>query len=180
MGAVVDQARLRKWLERFQAGDAEAFASLYEEYAGMVFRVALRVTQSFAEAADVTQDVFLGLPTAIRNYQERGSFEAWLKTVAVRAAYMRLRSAGRRREVHHPGYGEPRRDSRLTSAVDRLALERAIGQLPGHLRVVFVMKEVEGFSHDEIADALGITAGASSVRLSRARKKLRKVLCEDA
>jgi RNA polymerase sigma-70 factor (ECF subfamily) len=177
---MVDQAQLEAWLERFRAGDERAFACLYQEYSGTVYRIALRVTQSFAEAADVTQDVFLGLPRAIRNYRECSHFEGWLRTVAVRTAYMRVRATGRRREVHDPGQAGPRGDPDVSSALDRLDLERALALLPAHLRVVFVLKEVEGFSHREIGEALGISEGASSVRLSRARERLRKMLSEDA
>lgn len=118
-------------------------------------------------------DVFVGLPEALERYEERGSLVGWLNRVTARVALMRLRSRNRRREValEVEGLGAaPSQDA------DRIALQAAVDALPDPLRVVLVLTEIEGYSHAEAAELLGISAGASRVRLTRALKRLRKVL----
>lgn len=156
-------------------GDPAALAALYERYGEMVHRTAYRLTGSAADADDLLQDVFVGLPEALRSYTGAGSLEGWLRRVTVRTALMRLRRTGRRREVsldgaHHvPASADG--DPGLAGAV-----QAALDALPEPLRTVFVLKEVEGYSHAEIARALDIRVGTSEVRLSRARKQLRRLL----
>ncbi len=86
-------------LSRLRRGDAEALRTIYEGHSDAVYRVALRITASSADAYDVTHDVFLGLPEAVSRYDPTRSFMAWLRGVAVRTALMRIRSEKRRREV---------------------------------------------------------------------------------
>jgi RNA polymerase sigma-70 factor, ECF subfamily len=165
-------------LQRAAAGQPDALADLYARYASVVHRAAYRLTASRADADDVLQDVFVGLPEALRHFGGRGSLEGWIRRVAVRAALMRMRGASRRREVplegtDAPAAGDP------SAGIDRAVLERALSALPDALRVVFVLKEVEGYSHAEIGRLLGIREGASEVRLHRARKSLRTLLHED-
>jgi RNA polymerase sigma-70 factor (ECF subfamily) len=127
------------------------------------------------DAEDVLHDVFLGLPEALARYQERGAFPAWLRRVTARVALTRLRVARRRREVSLDaavGSGKAVPDD----LVARGDLERAIAKLPASLRAVFVLKEVEGLSHAEVAGTLGIRVGTSEVRLHRALKRLRRDL----
>src|ERR1043165_8907600 len=83
-----------------RSGSADALGTLFARHAGLVYRVALRLTASDADAQDIVQDVFVGLPEALRGYEEHGSFEAWLKRVAVRCALMRMRAAERRASRH--------------------------------------------------------------------------------
>lgn len=156
------------------AGSAEALAALYDRYAAGVHRLAHSLLGSAAEADDVVQDVFVGLPRALRSYAGRGPLEAWIRRVAARTVLMRLRARRRRREdAFGPADAPP---ARCESPVDRVALERALASLPHGLRVVFVLKVVEGYSHDEVAELVGITPEASKVRLSRARKSLQDLL----
>ena len=155
-----------------QHGDPDALGQLYGRYADLAYGAAYRILASTSDAEDVLQDVFVGLPEALRNYDERGRFDSWLKRVAIRAALMRVRSANRRREesidavTHEIRSGE--RD-----LVDRVAMRDTIRSLPDHLRVVFMLKEVEGYSHVEIAELIGIKPNASAARLFRAWKLLR-------
>ncbi len=117
--------------------------------------------------------MFVGLPGALRRYEERGSFAAWLKRVTARVALMRLRSGKRRREValdNAAGQVQPP----ATSGGDGLAA--AVDMLPDHLRAVLVLKEIEGYAHAEIALLLGISEGTSRVRLTRALERLRNEL----
>lgn len=156
-----------------RAGSTDALGALYTRHAAAIFRLAHRMLGSTADAEDVLQDVFVGLPDALQRYEERGTFEPWLKRVAARYTLMKLRARGRRREDSidaldlDPG-AEP------VKVVDRIAVERAVQGLPTTLRVVFHLKEVEGYSHAEIGELLGITSGTSAARLFRAWKILRK------
>ena len=167
------------------SGREDALAEAYRRHADAVYTVAYRLLGSTTEAEDVRQDVFVGLPEAARSYQGRGSFEGWLKRVAARLALMRHRQPRRRRE-HSSGWSsmrDPRGrqpDGQFRGAdqdvVDRVALERALGELPVNLRAAFVLKEIEGFSHAQVGDVLGISVDASKVRLHRAKKVLRQLL----
>jgi RNA polymerase sigma-70 factor, ECF subfamily len=113
------------------------------------------------------------LPRALRSYREQGRFEAWLKRLAVRTALMRIRSQGRRRESSLDDVA-PAMSAGGAHPVDRLAARRAIAALPDTLRSVFILREVEGYSHAEIAEMLGITPVTSATRLSRAWSALRR------
>ncbi len=150
-------------LQRAAAGSSEAIAELYQEHGEAVFRTAYRLTGSAADAEDVLQDVFVGLPEALRSFAGRGSFGGWLRRVAARTALMRIRQQSRRGEVGLAPDTELNRDD-PSNAVERTAIERALGELPEALRAVFVLKEVEGYSHAEIAELLGIRPGTSAVR----------------
>ena len=161
-----------------RAGDPAAIAGIYERYAAALYRSAYRLTGSAADAEDVVHDVFVGLPEALRRYEERGTFGAWLGRVVVRLALMRARGQRRRREVAlddvppaSPSFAAP-----PDAGVDAADLHRAVLALPDGLREVLVLKQFEGYAHDEIAALLGITPGASRVRLARALESLRRAL----
>lgn len=166
-----EQAALVAALRR---GEPDALRDAYARHASDVHRIALRLTGSAADADDVLQDVFVGLPEALRAYEVRVSFGGWLRRVAARTALMRLRRRDRRREEPLAVEREPA--SRAGDEVDRVALERAIASLPDSLRAVFVLKEIEGYAHSDIAGMLGIGIGASEVRLHRAKQQLRGIL----
>jgi RNA polymerase sigma-70 factor (ECF subfamily) len=165
-------------IQQASGGSMAALATLFECHGALVHRVAYRLTLSADEAEDIVQDVFVGLPEALATYDGRGAFEAWLRTVTVRVALMRLRSARRRTATASHAHSQ-RASSRPDSTLDRIALEAAVAALPIALRVVFVLGDVEGFSHTEIGALLGILPGTSHVRLYRARRRLRTLL-EDA
>jgi RNA polymerase sigma-70 factor, ECF subfamily len=154
-------------------GSLEALGELYRAHSRVVHATAYRLLGSRADAEDVLQDVFVGLPRALRSYSEQGRFEAWLKRLAVRTALMRLRGRQRRREDPLEPLERVTRGGE-THPVDRLAARRAIASLPDPLRTVFVLREVEGYTHAEIADMLGITEVNSATRLSRAWSVLRR------
>ena len=162
-------------VSRAREGDADALAFLYERYGRTLMALAFRLTSSRVDAEDVLHDVFLGLPEALRQYDERGALESWLKRVTARVALSCVRSRVRAREVVLDD-----RFSTPSDGTDRLAdlavVEHAIGALPDTLRVVFVLREVEGYSHAEIAELLDITTNTSEVRLHRAIKSLRRTL----
>lgn len=154
-------------------GSTAALGALYQRHAPMLFRLSYRLLDSADDAEDVVQDLFVGLPEALRRYEDRGRLDSWLRAIGVRMSLMRLR-AGRRlvRDAgDRSGAGEP--EAQLTA---RVTLQAAVAQLAEPLRLVFVLKEVEGYSHAEIAAMLGIRQGTSEVRLHRATRALRATL----
>jgi RNA polymerase sigma-70 factor (ECF subfamily) len=153
-------------------GDRAALGVLYDRHATTLLAVAFRLLMSKTEAEDVVHDVFVGLPEALRHYEERGALVSWLKRVTVRVALSRLRREQvRATSPLDASVGAPGFDREI--AID---LQVAVASLPPSLRAVLVLKEVEGFSHAEIAEMVGISAGASKVRLFRALRALRAML----
>jgi len=162
-------------VERLSSGDLDALDALFHRHATALLNLARRVTGSAVDAEDVVQDLFVGLPMALRRYTERGRFSAWLRSVTVRLALDRVRRETRRHEVALDLAGEHPAASRETPEA-RWDLERGLAALPQDLRVVFVLKEIEGFTHLEIGRLLGIRTGTSEVRLHRAMRALRRAL----
>lgn len=160
-----------------RAGSPDALGEMFVRYADALLAVAYRLTASSVEAEDIVQDVFVGLPEALRGYEEQGRLESWLKRVTVRHALMRMRAASRRPEspLHETiGLSTAGRDH-----ATRLTIDAALAGLSESLRTVFVLHEIEGYSHVEIGAALGIRAGTSEVRLFRARALLRAALQDE-
>ncbi len=157
-------------------GQPDALAALYQRYAGDLLALAYRLLQSRPDADDVVHDVFVGLPEALRRYQERGSLRPWLRTITARVALMRLREQGARTSA---AWGEEDLAASTGTPDAAIGLERALRELSPNLRSVLVLKEIEGFSHAEIAAMLDISVGASEVRLHRALQALRASLTRD-
>lgn len=157
-----------------RGGSRDALAELYRRHHDAVHRVAYAITGSLHDADDVLQDVFVGLPRALRRYEETGRLESWLKRVAARTALMRLRQS--RRQVPPLDFVRPAWLDETEKLVRRLELRDALRVMEPQLRLVFVLREVEGYSHAEIAELLGISGAASRVRHHRAWKALRRRL----
>ena len=170
-----DDAALVRAVRR---GSTDALAALYRRYADVVYRTAFRVTGSEHEADDVLQDVFVGLRRALDRYEERGSFTAWLRAVTTRTALLHLRH-GRRSATLDQDARRASETPRAALAEERIAARQALALLPDSLRIVFVLKEIAGYSHQEIADMLGIKAGTSRVRLHRAWADLERLVRDD-
>jgi RNA polymerase sigma-70 factor (ECF subfamily) len=164
---------LRALVDGARGGSPEALAALYRAHGGALHRLAYRLTGTREDAEDVLHDVFVGLPEALGRYEERGNLTGWLQRVTARVALGRVRSRKRRSEVPlelaGPG-SEPLADA------EGIALEVAVNQLPHRLRDVIVLKEIEGYSHREVADLLGISVVASRVRAHRGLARLRQLL----
>jgi RNA polymerase sigma-70 factor, ECF subfamily len=154
-------------------------AALYRQYAPALMRVAYHFTGSRADAEDVLHDVFLGLPEALRRYEERGRMEAWLVRLTVRVALTRGRRRRRAAETPIDNKAIDASGREADRAIARADLRSALRALPATLRAVVVLKEIEGYAHAEIAEMLGISVGASEVRHCRAMQRLRAALREE-
>lgn len=163
-------------LRRVRAGDPEGIAELYDRHAGALYRTAYRLSGSRADAEDIVHDLFVGLPEALKRYEERGTLRAWLTRIVVRLALMRARADRRRRIAPILEADNIASTGRTDARLDKTEVNAAVMALPPGLRAVFTLKQVEGFSHEEIGEMLGISAGASRVRLARAIQLLRRVL----
>jgi len=156
-----------------RGGSLDAIAGLYNEHGRRLFALAYGVTGTREDAEDVVHDVFLGLPEALRHYEERGAGDAWLKRVTARVALSRVRSRRVNREVDLQHASEVPAVNREGGSLIAPALSRAIDSLPLNLRQVFLLREIEGYSHTEISELIGISLSASQVRLHRAIRFLR-------
>ncbi len=173
-------------LAQAQAGDPLAFAHLYSLHKRRIYSLCLRMVGNIAEAEDLTQEAFLQLHRKIATFRGDSAFSTWLHRLAVNVVLMKLRRRGLELisldEAAEPAveervgrsFGAP--DPSLSGAIDRLALERAIGNLPAGYRLIFVLHDIEGFEHNEIAELLECSIGNSKSQLHKARLKLREAL----
>ncbi|MFL5618753.1 MAG: RNA polymerase sigma factor [Gemmatimonadaceae bacterium] len=165
----------RRQLDAVAAGDRDALAQLVGEFGDLVYGTIHRLTANGADAEDATQDVFIRLPGVVSGFAGTSDqFPGWLRRIAVRAALMRMRSGRRRHEVSVDAIVAL--VSRPDDVLARLTIEHALARLSDEHRTVFLLKEVEGYDHAEIAELLGISVANSEVRLHRARRQLRDLL----
>lgn len=166
-------------IERLCAGESDALAQAYDRYAPMVYRIGYHLLGAADDAEDLVQDVFTGLPRAARSFEGRSTFEHWLSRVATRTALMMLRQRRRERRDERMLGRLARQWSGADATAARMDLEAALRTVDEEFRIVFVLREVEGYSYEEIAELLGISAGTTRVRLHRARRRLRAYLETD-
>jgi RNA polymerase sigma-70 factor (ECF subfamily) len=144
-----------------------------------------------ADAEDLMQEAFLQLFRKVGTFRGESAFSTWLHRMTVNVVLMRLRKkslpAASLEETTEPDEeaGGPRKDIgapdlRLSGAVDRVNLERSIGKLPPGYRTIFVLHDVQGYEHNEIADIMGCSVGNSKSQLHKARTRLRELLQEEA
>ena len=175
-------------IARAQRGDEEAFAELFETHKRRVYSLCLRITGDATEAEDLAQEAFLQLFRKIATFRGESAFSTWLHRLVVNAVLMHLRKKGLQQvpledtdnsqeDAVKREYGDD--DRRLLGAVDRLALGRAIEQLPPGYRSVFVLHDVEGYEHNEIAQIMNCSVGNSKSQLHKARLRLREALRRD-
>jgi RNA polymerase sigma-70 factor (ECF subfamily) len=173
-----------------QAGDAAAFEHLYGLHSRRVYALCLRMVGNPSDAEDLMQEAFLQLFRKIGTFRGESAFSTWLHRMTVNVVLMRLRKktlpAASLEETTEPDEetGGPRKDIgapdlRLSGAVDRVNLERSIEKLPPGYRTVFVLHDVQGFEHNEIAGIMGCSVGNSKSQLHKARTRLRELLQED-
>ena len=160
---------------RAAEGDVEAYEALYRANVGRVFALCLRMSRDGREAEELVQDVFVKVWQKLGSFRAESAFSTWLHRVAVNVVIERMRGHGRWRERHDaevdPNELESSRFTQLEGAdVD---LERAIGTLPERARLVFLLHDLEGHKHREIAEMTGIAVGTCKAHLHRARQLLR-------
>lgn len=163
---------------RARSGDESAFEALYREHAGRVYALCLRLSGDPGRAAELTQDVFVRCWEKLGTFRGESAFGSWLYRLAVNVVWMANRG-DRRREDRVLPVAEPDAHERPeTSAAHGLGidLERAIATLPEGAREVFVLYEIEGYRHEDIARMTGIAIGTSKAQLFRARRLLRERL----
>ena len=164
-------------LRRARAGDLQAFEQLYRGLVGRVYALCLRMTADPARAQDHTQETFVRAWRALGTYRGETGFSAWLRRIAINVVLGDRRTQSRRiqeRPLDGPSAVEyPAHAAAPGSAID---LERAVSRLPPRARDVFVLHDVEGYRHDEIAELLDVSSGTSKSQLHRARKLLREAL----
>jgi RNA polymerase sigma-70 factor, ECF subfamily len=169
-------------IDRVAAGDAAAERALYDAHVDRVYRLAFRLAGDDDLARDITQDTFIRAFDRIATFRRQSSLSTWLHSIGVSVALNRMRTVKRLRARETPldGIVEPSHPTRMAEPDLKQRLARSIDALPPGYRAVFVMHDVEGFTHEEIGDALGIEAGTSKAQLSRARAKLRTALADFA
>ena len=166
-------------------GDQQAFATLFDTHKSKVYSLCLLMTGNPTEAEDLTQDAFIQVFRKLATFRGDSAFSTWLYRIAVNTVLMnRRRRKPRQISLDEPievgsssvprDFGRP--DLELSGAVDRIALLRAINELPEGCRRIFVLHEVEGYQHHEIAGLLNCSAGNSKSQLHKARMKLRELL----
>ncbi|HZH30051.1 MAG TPA: RNA polymerase sigma factor [Pyrinomonadaceae bacterium] len=163
-------------------GDLSAFEQLYERHNRRVYSLCLRMTQNVAEAEDLAQEAFIQLFRKIGSFRGESAFTTWLHRLTVNQVLMHFRKKGVRLEQTTDDGETPvqvvtgTQNPNSMPVVDRIALDRAIGQLPPGYRTVFLLHDVEGHEHEEIARLLGCSVGTSKSQLHKARMKLRMLL----
>ena len=177
-------------IRRAQQGDADAFERIYRLHNRRVYALCLRMVGNTAEAEDLAQEAFLQLFRKIATFRGESAFSTWLHRLSVNVVLMRLRkktlaetsldetadadeeSSGPRKDVGGP-------DLCLSGSVDRVNLERAVEKLPPGYRSIFVLHDVQGYEHNEIATIMKCSIGNSKSQLHKARMRLRQLLQEN-
>ena len=170
-----------------QQGDVAAFERIYRSHCRKVYALCLRMVSDRSEVEDLTQEVFLQLFRKIHTFRGASAFSTWLHRMSVNIVLLRFRkksplekslatitnpengSSAESRE-----FGAP--DLRLKGALDRIALETAINELPPGYKAMFILHDVQGYNHDEIAEIFGCSAGNSKSQVHKARTRLRELL----
>ena len=169
---------LTETVARAQQGDRRAFEHLYREHVGRVHAVCIRILANGPKAEELTQDVFVRAWQMLPGFRGEAAFSSWLHRLAVNVVLVHFRT-------------EKRREARVTAVEDltifdraqtsgspggNIDLEQAIAGLPTQARTIFVLHDVEGYKHEEIAEQLGLAVGTSKAQLHRARKLLMEAL----
>lgn len=172
-------------IERAKLGDAQAFQALYDKHKRRVYSLCLRMTANTAEAEDLTQEAFLQLYRKIGTFRGESAFSTWLHRLSVNVVLMQLRRKSlpvvsleetTQGEEDTPKKDFGAEDLALAGSIDRLQLQKAVDDLPPGYRTIFVLHDVEGYEHNEIATIVGCSIGNSKSQLHKARMKLRDLL----
>lgn len=183
-------------IQRSRAGDSDAFAALVEEHRDAMYHLAWRMVGSPEDAADLVQEAFVRAYRSLDRFEGRSSFRTWVHRITVHCCLNHLRRRKRKGEVAYqeewmdnPGYQERAGEARLHGRIDRpdqaadrsdltAAIEGALGELSPDHRAAFLLREYNGLSYKEIAEATGVSMGTVMSRLHYARKALQEILTE--
>lgn len=176
------------------AGNTGAFDELYRRHSRRIYQICLRMVDDPSTAEDLTQEAFVLAYRKLSTFRQEARFSTWLHAIAVNTVLMFFRK--RKASVHEcsleaPAYGNDdgqqsdreiygRSDDVLRMAVDRVALQRAIADLPEGYRMMVILHDIQGYQHEEIAQMLGCTIGNTKSQLHKARLKLRETMLERA
>lgn len=165
-------------VRRAQSGDVRAFEKIYREHEGRVFAVCLRMIGNNSRAEELTQDVFVRAWEMLATFRGESAFSSWLHRVAVNIVLVSIRSERRYQERVETVDDLERfdRENSLSRPGESLDLETAIAKLPAQARAIFVLHDIEGYRHGEIAKNMGLAVGTTKAQLHRARKLLREAL----
>ena len=171
---------MQELVERAQRGDGEAFGDLYRAHVSRVHALCLRLAGDNEAAGELTQDVFVRAWEALPSFRGESAFGSWLHRIAMNVFLGKRRATGRRERrvfsTEEPALLERSAGGERGGSGTRLDLEQAIAALPPGARTVFVLHDVEGYQHGEIAKMTGIAEGTSKAQLFRARRLLREAL----
>lgn len=171
-------ASITSVVHRAQNGDRAAFEQIYRENVGRVYAICLRLLANSARAQELTQDVFVRVWEMLGSFRGDSAFSSWLYRVAINVVLLDLRTKKRRtaRVMITDDLSVYDKASSLANPGNTIDLERAIATLPEQARAVFVLHDIEGYQHNEIAAFLEVAEGTSKAQLHRARKLLREAL----
>ena len=170
---------VERWVEQAQAGDMSAFEALYRSHVGRIHALCLRMSGDPREAEELTQDAFVRAWEKLDSFRGASAFSSWLHRLTVNVVLGSWRAKGRHRErVVSIADAQEAADEAGHQPSPRLALdlESAIATLPAGARTVFVLHDVEGYLHRDVAEMTGLAVGTSKTQLHRARRLLRKAL----
>jgi RNA polymerase sigma factor (sigma-70 family) len=178
LGSVID--RDLETARRVLGGDRNAFNLLYREHLGGVFAVCFRMLADQEEARELTQQTIVAVWEKLGTFRGESPLSAWIRKIAVRTVLDHLRGRNRltdrvRFDSEHAERGV---DAGMASPDDHVDLGRAIARLPREARVVLVLHDIEGYTHEEIAAMTGVVPGTSKSQLHRARRLLREGLTQ--
>ena len=186
----IDKLSEAEVIRKARNGDPSAFERLYRLHSQRVYAICLRMAGNADDAEDLTQEAFLLLFRKIHTFRGESAFSTWLHRLAVNTVLMRFRkktppmvsieaAPDPDDETVSPSIDIGKPDLLQEGTIDRINLERCIRQLPAGYRTIFVLHDIQGFEHHEIAGMLGRSVGVSKSQLHRARMRLRELLHED-
>lgn len=160
-------------------GDRQAFERLYRTHANRVYSLCARMSGSRTKGEELTQDVFVRTWEKLPQFRGESAFSTWLHRLAVNVVLNARKADGKHAARMDEGSADEERWSEVSGApmlTERMDLQQAIGKLPAGARRIFVLHDIEGYKHEEIAGIFGITVGGSKAQLHRARLLLREAL----
>jgi len=191
-GAAAPELDEEDLLRRLRAGEEAAYETIVRAYGGRMLAAARRILNREEDAQEVVQEAFLSAFKAIDRFQGQSQIGTWLHRIAINAALMKLRGLDRRHErsvedllpawggdghfVEPPGaWGEAADGAALREEL-RAVVREKIAELPGIYRIALTLRDIEGLTNEELAEALGVTVNAAKIRVHRARQALRTLL----